>query len=90
MIIHNNSLVRVKYNLQTLYVMESFGIIEMLGWYVVGFSTTILTLQIVSKLNLGHRKEKKMANTMYLLNKDNEYVNAILGFFANVGYIGQA
>jgi hypothetical protein len=27
---------------------------------------------------------------MYLLNKDNEYVNAILGFFANVGYIGQA
>ena len=34
-------------------------------------------------------KEKKMANTMYHLNKDNEYVNAILGFFANVGYIGQ-
>jgi hypothetical protein len=27
---------------------------------------------------------------MYLLNKDNEYVNAILGFFAHVGYIGQA
>ena len=35
-------------------------------------------------------KEKKMANTMYLLNKDNEYVNAILGFLAHVGYIGQA
>ena len=35
-------------------------------------------------------KEKKMANTMYHLNKDNEYVNAILGFFANVGYIGRA
>ena len=35
-------------------------------------------------------KEKKMANTMYHLNKDNEYVNAILGFFANVDYIGQA
>lgn len=35
-------------------------------------------------------KEKKMVNTMYLLNKDNEYVNAILSFFANVGYIGQA
>lgn len=35
-------------------------------------------------------KEKKMANTMYLLNKDNEYVNGILGFFAHVGYIGQA
>jgi hypothetical protein len=42
--------------------MESFGIIETLGWYVVGFSTTILTLQIVSKLNLGHRRERKMAN----------------------------
>jgi RIO-like serine/threonine protein kinase len=35
-------------------------------------------------------KEKRMANTMYRLNRDNEYVNAILGFFANVGYIGQA
>jgi hypothetical protein len=45
-----------------MYVMESFGIIEMLGWYVVGFSTTILTLQIVSKLNLAHRKEKKIVN----------------------------
>lgn len=40
--------------------MESIGIIEMLGWYVVGFSTTILTLQIVSKLNLGRRKEKRL------------------------------
>jgi hypothetical protein len=45
-----------------MYDMESFGVIEMLGWYVVGFSTTILTLQIVSKLNLRRRKEKKMAN----------------------------
>lgn len=35
-------------------------------------------------------KEKRMANTMYRLNRDNEYVNAILGFFTNVGYIGQA
>jgi RIO-like serine/threonine protein kinase len=35
-------------------------------------------------------KEKRMANTMYRLNRDNEYVNAIVGFFANVGYIGQA
>ncbi|HEY7694707.1 MAG TPA: hypothetical protein VH797_01235, partial [Nitrososphaeraceae archaeon] len=59
---HIHSLVRLKYNLQTMYVMESFGIIEMLGWYVVGFSTTILTLQIVSKLNLAHRKEKKIVN----------------------------
>ena len=47
--------------------MESFGIIEMLGWYVVGFSTTMLTLQIVSKLSLRRRKvrrrkEKKLEN----------------------------
>jgi hypothetical protein len=44
-----------------MYVMESLGIIEMLGWYVVGFSTTIVTLEIVSKLNLMRRKEKRRA-----------------------------
>ena len=42
------------------------------------------------KRNIEWVKEKRMANTMYRLNRDNEYVNAILGFFANVGYIGQA
>jgi len=62
-IIHNCCLVRLKYNLLTIYVMESFGIIEMLGWYVVGFSATILTLQIISKLNTLRRKEKR---TVYL------------------------
>jgi hypothetical protein len=46
-----------------MYVMESFGIIEMLGWYVVGFSATILTLQIGSKLSTLRRKEKR---TVYL------------------------
>lgn len=45
-----------------MYVMESVGIIEMLGWYVVGFATTMISLQIVSKLNLVHRKEKKTVN----------------------------
>ena len=45
-----------------MYVMESFGIIEMLAWYVVGFSTTILTLQTVSKLNLRKRKENRMVS----------------------------
>jgi hypothetical protein len=43
--------------------MESFGIIEMLGWYVVGFSATILTLQTISKLNPLSKKEKR---TVYL------------------------
>jgi RIO-like serine/threonine protein kinase len=41
-------------------------------------------------LSIEWVKEKRMANTMYRLNRDNEYVNALLGFFANVGYIGQA
>lgn len=41
-------------------------------------------------LSIEWVKEKRMANTMYRLNRDNEYVNAILGFFAKVGYIGQA
>ena len=41
-------------------------------------------------LSINWIKEKRMANTMYQLNRDNEYVNAILGFFANVGYIGQS
>ena len=43
-----------------MYVMESFGIIEMLGWYVVGFSATIVTLQVISKLKTLRRKEKRM------------------------------
>lgn len=43
--------------------MESFGIIEMLGLYVIGFSATILTHQTISKLNALRRKEKR---TVYL------------------------
>jgi hypothetical protein len=39
--------------------MESFGIMEMLGWYVVGFSATILTLQIISKLKDLEEKRKE-------------------------------
>jgi len=39
--------------------MESFGIIEMLGWYAVGFSATILTLQVISKLKTLRIKEKR-------------------------------
>ena len=43
--------------------MESFGIFEMLGLYVVGFSGTILTLQVISKLKTLREKEKR---TLYL------------------------
>jgi len=45
-----------------MYAMESFGLIEMLAWYVGGFSTTILTLQTMSKLNLNRRKENRMVS----------------------------
>jgi hypothetical protein len=43
--------------------MESIGIIEMLVWYVVGFSATILALQVIPKLKALRRKEKR---TVYL------------------------
>jgi hypothetical protein len=43
--------------------MVSIGIIEMLGWYVVGFSATILALQVISKLKALRSKEKR---TVYL------------------------
>jgi hypothetical protein len=43
--------------------MESIGIVEMLGWYVVGFSTTILAFQVIPKLKALRRKEKR---TVYL------------------------
>ena len=40
-------------------------------------------------LSIEWVKEKRMANTMYRLNRDNDFVYAILGFFAYVGYIVQ-
>ncbi|HEY6949873.1 MAG TPA: hypothetical protein VI146_04625 [Nitrososphaeraceae archaeon] len=39
--------------------MESIGIIEMLEWYIVGFSVTLGSLHLISKLNLLKRREKK-------------------------------
>jgi hypothetical protein len=39
--------------------METFGIIEMLEWYVVGFSVTLGSLHLISKLNNLKRREKK-------------------------------
>ena len=39
--------------------METFGIIEMLEWYVVGFSVTLVSLHLISKLNILKRGEKK-------------------------------
>jgi len=39
--------------------MESIGIIEMLEWYIVGFSVTLGSLHLISKLNLLKHREKK-------------------------------
>ncbi len=39
--------------------METIGIIEMLEWYVVGFSVTLGSLHLISKLNILKRREKK-------------------------------
>jgi len=39
--------------------MESLGIIEMLEWYIVGFSVTLGALHLISKLKLLRRSEKK-------------------------------
>jgi hypothetical protein len=41
--------------------METFGIIEMLEWYVVGFSVTLGSLHLISKLNIFKKREKKAA-----------------------------
>ena len=35
------------------------GIIEMLVWYVVGFSVTLGSLHLISELNILKRGEKK-------------------------------
>ena len=34
-------------------------------------------------------REKKMANTMYYINRENEFVKELLAFFLNVGYVGE-
>lgn len=35
-------------------------------------------------------REKKMANTMYYINRENEYVKELLAFFLSVGYVGES
>jgi hypothetical protein len=34
-------------------------------------------------------REKKMANTMYYINRENEFVKELLAFFLSVGYVGE-
>jgi predicted HTH transcriptional regulator len=40
-------------------------------------------------IRIGWVKEKKIANTMYYLNRENEYLKNLITFFINVGYVGQ-
>ena len=40
-------------------------------------------------ISIGWVLAKKMVNTMYMLNRDNEFVKNTLSFFANIGYIEQ-
>jgi hypothetical protein len=34
-------------------------------------------------------REKKMANTMYYINRENEFVKELVAFFLSVGYVGE-
>jgi hypothetical protein len=34
-------------------------------------------------------REKKMANMMYYINRENEFVKDLLAFFLSVGYVGE-
>jgi hypothetical protein len=34
-------------------------------------------------------REKKMANMMYYINRENEFVKELLAFFLSVGYVGE-
>jgi hypothetical protein len=43
--------------------MEYIGIIEMMGWYVVGFSVTLGSLHLISRLGSVRKRAKK---TIYL------------------------
>jgi predicted transcriptional regulator len=38
-------------------------------------------------MKIGWVKQNKLANVMYSLNRENEYVNRLMAFFIDVGYI---
>jgi hypothetical protein len=48
--------------------METIGIIEMLGWYVVGFSVTLGSLYLISELHIFKRGEKKATSRIVIQN----------------------
>ena len=40
-------------------------------------------------IKIGWVKENRLANIMYSINRENEYVNRLTAFFVDVDYIGQ-
>jgi predicted transcriptional regulator len=40
-------------------------------------------------IKIGWVNENKLANIMYSINRENEYVNRLITFFNDIGYIGQ-
>lgn len=40
-------------------------------------------------IKIGWVSESKLANMMYSINRENEYVNHLTKFFADIGYIGK-
>lgn len=40
-------------------------------------------------IKIGWVSESKLANMMYSINRENEYVNHLTEFFVDVGYIGK-
>jgi DNA-binding transcriptional ArsR family regulator len=44
---------------------------------------------IVDLVRIGWVTQRKYANMMYGINRDNKYVNELIEFFNDVGYIGQ-
>ena len=44
---------------------------------------------ILDLVKIGWVTQKKYANVMYGINRDNKYVSELIDFFNDVGYIGQ-
>jgi DNA-binding transcriptional ArsR family regulator len=61
--------------------------------YVLHKKTHLKREDIKNNINdlvkIGWVTQSKYANVMYGINRDNRYVNELLQFFNNVGYIGQ-
>jgi hypothetical protein len=61
--------------------------------YVLHKKTHLKREDIKNNLNdlaeIGWVSQSKYANVMYGINKDNNYVNRLIEFFKDVGYIGQ-